>query len=124
MKKYFMAGTNDEGQLGDVISVNMEKEFKGGRTLTREMEFKITEETIPFALDMGIIEEKGEEEEADTNDLLDFEDIDIEDVVSDHEQMIEALVESDEEFLKRLDVLEKRVKTLEGLVKTASPKKK
>ena len=42
------------------------KEFEDGRKITRKLEFKLTEDTLPLALEMGIIESK----EAD--ELIDF----------------------------------------------------
>ena len=58
MKKYFMAGTDEEVFMGDVVSVELEKDFGDGRKLSREMEFKITEETVDFAVDLNILEVK------------------------------------------------------------------
>ena len=117
VRKYFMAGTDEEVLIGDVINTDVVKEFEDGRSITRELEFKITEETIPYALELGIIEEREEEE-----DLLDFNDeMDI---------AIDELLEENESFKKRLDILEEKVKVLESLViphndkKTASSKKK
>ena len=68
--KYFMAGTDEEVLMGDVISTELVKDFKDGRKLTREVEFELNEDTIPIALEMGIIEEGDEE-----NDLIDFDDL-------------------------------------------------
>lgn len=70
VSKYFMAGTDEEVLIGDVINVDLVKDFEDGRTLTRSVELKITEETIPFALEMGIIET----EENEQDELLDFDD--------------------------------------------------
>ena len=104
-KKYFMAGTDEEVQLGDVISQTLVKDFKDGRKLTREVEFKLTEETLLPALDMGIIEEaepKNEEEEND--ELLDFgEDCPF-------KEMLDGTIEAQEELEERVDKLEEKFK--------------
>ena len=58
MKKYFMAGTDEEVFMGDVVSVELEKDFGDGRTLRRELELKITEETVDDAVELGILDVK------------------------------------------------------------------
>ena len=58
MKKYFMAGTDEEVFMCDVVSVELEKDFGDGRTLRRELEFKITEATVDDAVELGILDVK------------------------------------------------------------------
>ena len=116
VRKYFMAGTDEEVLIGDVINTDVVKEFEDGRSITRELEFKVTEETIPYALELGIIEEREEDELIDFDDELDI--------------AVDELLEENESLKKRLGVLEEKVKVLESLViphndkKTASSKKK
>ena len=100
-KKYFMAGTDEEVQLGDVISQTLVKDFKDGRKISREVEFKLTEETLLPALDMGIIEEaEPENEEKENEELLDFgEDCPF-------KEMLDNVVEDQEALEKRVDKLE------------------
>lgn len=122
VQKYFMAGTDEEVLLGDVIETTLEKEFKNGSKITRNVEFKLTEETLPIALEMGIIETQDEDEE-DNNELLDFE----EDNCPLKEE-IDGLVESQEDLEIRVEYLEDKVKELQDKLankkETASPKKK
>ena len=100
--KYFMAGTDEEVLMGDVISTELEKDFKDGRKLTREVEFELNEDTIPFALEMGIIEEGDEE-----NDLIDFDD------EEDFEGFREAVAQDIEELCAKIACLENRIAMLE-----------
>ena len=100
--KYFMAGTDEEVLMGDVISTELEKDFKDGRKLTREIEFELNEDTIPFALEMGIIEEGDEE-----NDLIDFDD------EEDFEGFREAVAQDIEELCAKIACLENRIARLE-----------
>jgi len=113
VRKYFMAGTDEEVLIGDVISVELEKDFKDGRTLRGSVEFKVTEETIPEALELGIIEEKTDcEDEDDLIDFKDEEDVDYVDKKS-FQEFTHCVSEDIEEIrdilnahLKRLEMLE------------------
>lgn len=122
VQKYFMAGTDEEVLLGDVIETTLEKEFKNGSKITRNVEFKLTEETLPIALEMGIIEAQDEDEE-DSNELLDFE----EDNCPLKEE-IDGLIESQEDLEIRVEHLEDKVRELQDKLankkETASSKKK
>ena len=99
---YVVAGTDEEVLIGDVLTVELEKDFGDGRTLSREVEFKITEETIPDALELGIIEEK---ERDDDEELIDFDEDDLWDDVEELYEKIGTLED-------RVDELEKEVKKL------------
>ena len=105
--KYFMAGTDEEVLFGDVISQTLVKDFGDGRKIRREVEFTLDEETLPHALEMGIIEEENKEELED-NDLLDFEDDDL-------DETLDALIETQEEQEKRMDAFEEKLKVLKTL---------
>ena len=122
VQKYFMAGTDEEVLLGDVIETTLEKEFKNGSKITRNVEFKLTEETLPIALEMGIIEAQDEDEE-DNNELLGFDEDDCP-----LKEEIDGLVESQEDLEIRVEHLEDKVKELQDKLankkETASSKKK
>lgn len=112
VQKYFMTGTDEEVLIGDVISVELEKDFGDGRTLTRQMEFKVTEETIPEALELGIIEEKTDCE--DDDDLIDFKDeMDVDYVDKKSFQEFTHYVSQDIEEIR--DILNAHLKRLEML---------
>lgn len=121
-KKYFMAGTDEEVMLGDVVETELVKDFKDGRKLTRVVEFKLTEDTLPIALEMGIIEEGCDEEEEGKNDLIDFDDDEDFDLL---QEALDDLIEDHVNLEKRVESLEKQVKALsEAKTKNASAKKK
>jgi hypothetical protein len=131
-KKYFMAGTDEEVLLGDVISQTLVKDLKDGRKISREVEFKLTEETLPYALEMNIIEEEVEEEE-NNEKFFDFADDDcpfaerIEEIIENQEtlekrvEVLEAAIESNRKLYKEL---RKRVDDVDSKLKPASSKKK
>ena len=98
MKKYYLVGTDEEVLMGDTITdVPFEKTFDNGITLRRKEEFEVTEDSLPYLLDMGVLEECDEEED----DLVDFDD----------EETCEAV----EELSEDLENLTKRVEKLEEL---------
>ena len=96
-KKYFMKGTDDELQFGDIIELDLVGE-EDGVTKHSHVELEFLPEFVDELLEDEVIEEKEVEE-----DLLDFEDA--EKVLQDHEQMIEHLTE-------RIEALEKDIKRL------------
>lgn len=98
MKKYYLVGTDEEVLMGDtIVDVPFEKTFDNGITLKRKEEFEVTEDSLPYLLDMGVLEECDEEED----DLVDF----------DGEETCEAV----EELSEDLENLTKRVEKLEEL---------
>jgi hypothetical protein len=85
------------------------------------VEFKLTEDTLPIALEMGIIEDRCEEEEEGKNDLIDFDDEDF-DLL---QEALDDLIEDHVNLEKRVEALEEQVKALsEAKTKNASSKKK
>ena len=117
VRKYFMAGTDEEVQLGDVISQELVKDFKDGRKLTRTVEFKLTEDTLPYALDLGIIEyEEESNDEEQKDDLINFSDEPC-DTLSD-------LIEDFEALEDRVDSMEKMIKDIYSLISSEVKKEK
>lgn len=128
--KYFMAGTDEEVLMGDVIEVTMEKELKGDRKITRKMEFELNEDTLEDALEMGIIEEKEEDnliefQQDDVQEEEEWEDAVNEDL-DNHEDRIIELEDLVTAFQKKVEALEKVITSLQNSTKkeTASSKKK
>lgn len=105
--KYFMAGTDEEVFVGDVINTEVVKDFKDGRKITREIEFELSEETIPLALELGIIEENEED------DLIDFDSCDM------LSEFREAVANDIDELNGKVQALEDKVKVLEAFVSQA-----
>jgi hypothetical protein len=128
--KYFMTGTDEEVLMGDVIEVTMEKELKGDRKITRKMEFELNEDTLEDALEMGIIEEKEEDnliefQQDDVQEEEEWEDAVNEDL-DNHEDRIVELEDLVTAFQKKVEALEKIITSLQNSTKkeTASSKKK
>lgn len=111
MKKYYLAETDEEIFEGDVISVEFEKEFKGGRKIRRTEEFEVTEDSVPYLLDMGVLEE-GEDEEDE--ELIDFDE-------EDFALFKEAVAQDIEELNEKISSLEKEIEELKS--KQDKPKK-
>ena len=102
MKKYFIAETDEELEFGDKIQVVLTKKTKHGlHNIASEFEF--SEDTIPFLLEAGVIEEQEVEEDVENDGLIDF----------DAEETCVALDELIEDF----ETLEERVDALEALTK-------
>lgn len=97
MTKYYLAGTNDELEFGDMIEVLLVKDLKNGKKKYEKVECKFTEDSLPYLLDLEIIEEK------EGNDLIDFDD-DLE------------IDEAWEEMAEKVSDLEDRVIELEGII--------
>ena len=111
MKKFYLVGTEEEVEFGDVVIVPLVKELEDGRKIIKEKEFKLTEDTLQDAIDLGIIEESEEDE------LLDFSDMSVEDIISDHEQLIGHIVDNIEEIDEKVSKLESDIEVLKTLIK-------
>ena len=101
MKKYFIAGTDEEIQVGETIELDMVKQTEHGCTKVRG-QVKVSELSLPLLIEMEAVEEREVEEEEDNtseNDLLDFSD----------DEACEELEALEEDF----EVLEGRVESLE-----------
>ena len=111
--KYYVTGTEDEVQLNDVVEIVLVKEGKKGRKLHRVETVEVTETSIPYLLDMEVLEEREVEVEVDEDDdLLDFEDEEDDDIcpfkefIEDFNDYREAVAEDIEELDKRMEVVE------------------
>lgn len=115
MKKYFMTGTDDELEYGDIIKVDLSKGKKH-----EHIECKFHPALVGILLDEGIIEMRDVEEkkEEDTKDFLEFDD-DV-DIIG----MLNEVLEMQEEQAKLLDKLTDRLIELEGVIADMLPKKK
>ena len=104
MEKYYLTGTDEEILLGDVISVDFEKEFSEGKKVKRTEEFKVTEDSISYLLEMGILEVEDDE---DDEELIDFDE-------EEYNDFKEAVAQDIEELDEKISNLEKRIEALEG----------
>lgn len=121
MKKYFMKGTDDELQFGDMIELDFVGEEDGVKKHTH-LEVKFLPEYVDELLEEKVIEEKEVESENENDDLIDFNE--------DFEGFKEAVAEDVEEIndrlrelYKRLAKVEEKVSTLEELYRLLAPKK-
>ena len=112
MKKYFIAETEEEIQVGETLQLDFTKSVKNGRIKHTE-EITLSEVTVPWLLETGIIEEREVEEEKDNtpeNDLLDFgEETPCE--------ALEALEEDFEALEEKVESLEQEIIQLKGMHK-------
>ena len=115
MKKYFMTGTDDELEYGDIIKVDLSKGKKH-----EHIECKFHPALVGILLDEGIIEMRDveEKEEEDTKDFLEFDDDD--DILL----MLDEILDMQKEQGKLLDKLTDRLIELEGVIADMLPKKK
>lgn len=71
MKKYFMKGTEDELQFGDLIELDLTKDMPNGKVKHHHLDCKFIPELIPLLLDAEVIDAVDEEEEK--KETLDFQ---------------------------------------------------
>ena len=121
MKKYFMKGTDDELQFGDMIELDFVGEEDGVKKHTH-LEVKFLPEYVDELLEEEVIEEREMEDGDENDDLIDFNE--------DFEGFKEAVAEDVEEIndrlrelYKRLTKIEEKVSTLEELYRLLAPKK-
>jgi uncharacterized protein (DUF342 family) len=101
MKKYFIAETDEEIEIGDTIQLDMTKKTRHG-VHTVKGEAELNELTIPLLLEIGAIEEREVEEgETSTASSIEFD-----------EDIYEALAS----LAENLSELEERIKKLEDKV--------
>lgn len=117
MKKYFIADTEEEISLGDVVQVGLENKSKYG-THRFESEVKVTEKEIPFLLDFGVIEEREvEDEDGDPEEeMVDF-DRGEDPCPYGYGQLLDATIEDQEKLEGRVESLEQEIKQLKGMHK-------
>lgn len=69
MKKYFMKGTDDELNIGDMIELDLTKDLPNGKVRHHHLECKFIPDLIPTLLESGVIEEEDEEEDEEKEEL-------------------------------------------------------
>ena len=72
MKKYFMKGTDDELQFGDVIELDFVGE-EDGKTKHTHLEVEFMPEVVDDLLEQEVIEVSGDEDEEEEKELIDFD---------------------------------------------------
>lgn len=136
MKKFFMAGTDDEVQFGDMIEVDFTKDTETG-VVHHHMEVKFIPELVDILLESEVIEEKEvkEEKEKDLLKLYEDEDLmDIEEAIEDLENSIKGIrndlnalakvvTEMNTEMIRFCEFIQETVKPVEKDIKKAAKKK-
>lgn len=116
MKKYFMTGTDDELQFGDMIELDFTRENEKGNTVHHHMDVKFIPELVDMLLENEVIEVEDDEEEEEEEFECPMEKLD--ELIDYFEECIKGF----EDGLKRVDNLEKAVAQLQGN-KHPEPKK-
>ena len=113
MKKYFIAGSDEELEFGDVIELDLTKETKHG---THCVESKVTfsPDILPLLLEIGAVEEKDEKNLIDFSDDEPCDDLDeLYERIEDIEARVEEQDEMIEEMMKGIkslvDILNKAI---------------
>ena len=109
MKKYFMKGTEDEIQFGDMVVVNLSKDMSDGHTQYQHFECRFLPDLVPLLMESDVIEEKEVEEEENTKaeekadlemkffvDLMHFNEC----IVRDHEDLELRVDKLENEIMK------------------------
>lgn len=102
MKKYFMKGTEDELQFGDMVELDLTEDMSNGGIKHKHFECKFVPELVSILLEEGVIEEVDEEDEEDTMD--------------EGCPVMEELIKANEALELRVDHLEDVVKSLKALI--------
>lgn len=102
MKKYFMKGTEDELQFGDMVELDLTEDMPNGGIKHKHFECKFVPELISILLEEGVIEEVDEKDEEDTMD--------------EGCPVMEELIKANEALELRVDHLEDVVKSLKALI--------
>lgn len=104
MKKYFMKGTEDEVQFGDMIELDLTEDMENGHVRHHHLDCKFIPDLVPLLLEQDIIEEVEDEEEETTGNPLEFtEDCPVLQEVIKTNEALELKVEALESTLAKLD---------------------
>ena len=106
MTKYFVKETDEQLELGELISLNFDKGLEDG-SITIEREFEFTEEIARFLTKMGFVEAREVDDEEEEEDLIEFEEpcAALNDLIEDFETMEQRMDKAE----VRLAVLEKEL---------------
>ena len=113
MKKYFIAGSDEELEFGDVIALDLTKETKHG-THCVESEVTFSPDILPLLLEIGAVEEKDEKNLIDFSEDEHSDELDelyerIEDIEASMEAQGEMIDEMMEGLKSLVDILNKAV---------------
>ena len=106
MKKYFIAGSDEELEFGDVIALDLTKETKHG-THCVESEVTFSPDILPLLLEIGAVEEK------DEKNLIDFSD---DEPCDDLDELYERIEDIEVRMEEQDEMLEEMMKSIKSLV--------
>ncbi len=104
MKKYFMKGTDDVLEFGDMIELDLTKDLPNGKVNHHHFDCKFIPELVDMLLESDIIEEVESEE---GEDALDF---------AEECPLMQDILEANEELENKVENLESTVAKLEKTV--------
>lgn len=104
MKKYFMKGTEDELQFGDMIELDLTEDLPNGKVRHHHLECKFIPELVPLLLEEEIIEVVEEKEKEEKP--LDFQDPD--------SILIDELLKANQNLEHRVYKLEKEINKMKA----------
>lgn len=109
--KYFVKGTDEESKFGDELQLDFTKESKHGN-IFHHVECKFIPELLDILIENDIIECRDVDEE-EPNEECESQD---------NEDIIDALVEADEEAVKRFESIEKEIRVLQAQISVLNSK--
>jgi len=112
MKKYFIAGSDEELEFGDVIELDLTKETKHG-THCVESEVTFSPDILPLLLEIGAVEEK------DEKNLIDFSEDEPSDELDELYERIEDIEASMEAQGEMIDEMMEGIKSLVDILNKA-----
>ena len=117
MKKYFIAGSDEELEFGDVIELDLTKETKHG-THCVESEVTFSPDILPLLLEIGAVEEK------DEKNLIDFSEDEPSDELDELYERIEDIEARVEEQDEMIEEMMKGIKSLVDILNKAIEEEK
>lgn len=117
MKKYFIAGSDEELEFGDVIALDLTKETKHG-THCVESEVTFSPDILPLLLEIGAVEEK------DEKNLIDFSKDEPSDELDELYERIEDIEASMEAQGEMIDEMMEGLKSLVDILNKAIEEEK
>jgi hypothetical protein len=112
MKKYFIAGSDEELEFGDVIELDLTKETKHG-THCVGSEVTFSPDILPLLLEIGAVEEK------DEKNLIDFSEDEHSDELDELYERIEDIEASMEAQGEMIDEMMEGIKSLVDILNKA-----
>lgn len=110
MKKYYLQGTAEELEIGDMIELDLTKDLPNGKVRHHHLECKFIPELIPLLIEEGVIEVQEVKEKKSKKQEVPKEDS------STALNMIKQLAQQNMKLASRVDALEQMVKKLSLLI--------